>query len=101
MEDERKRRKPEKKPLRRELSTQRLSFQRHIGRWFLPEAVLKHGKAHRIDLDARTGNDLEVSAEFRNRLAEGFARCGALYHQFESLFSFADRAHAVMDTAWA
>ncbi len=62
---------------------------------------LEHQQAHRFDVDARTGDLLDVPAELGQRLAERGPRVAALDHVVQRDLGLADGAHAVVDAAGA
>ena len=59
----------------------------------------QYHQAHRFDVDPRSADDLEVSPQLDNRLAERDTAHSTADHQVECFFGGPDRAHAVMDAA--
>src|SRR5690606_31703964 len=58
-------------------------------------------QASLVDLDARTGDVLQVGTQHGQRLAEGGTVHGAFAHQLQSTLGNTDGTHAVVDTARA
>ncbi len=62
---------------------------------------LQDRQSHRIDLNPRARDHFEILTQFGDFLPERGSRSGALDHHFQGDLGLANRAHTMVDTAWA
>ena len=72
----------------------------HIRLFQCPRRLQRQQTCH-VDFHPRVGDLVDVTAQARQRFAECSAAHRPFAHQFQGPFSHADRAHAVVNPAWA